>query len=164
EHAIHHASSSNLDKRGVGDIWVMTVEEYSQGSTWKRIAYRFYRNPFVMFGLGPLYLILISNRFNDKKVKKKERFNTYIVNIRSEHSIHHASSSNLDKLGVGDICVMTVEEYSLCSTWKRIAYRFYRNPFVMFGLGPLYLILISNRFNDKKVKKKERFNTYIVNI
>src|SRR5699024_7779235 len=32
EHAIHHASSSNLDKRGVGDIWVMTVEEYSQGS------------------------------------------------------------------------------------------------------------------------------------
>ena len=81
EHAIHHASSSNLDKRGVGDIWVMTVEEYSQGSTWKRIAYRFYRNPFVMFGLGPLYLILISNRFNEKKVKKKERFNTYIVNI-----------------------------------------------------------------------------------
>src|SRR5699024_3646257 len=81
EHAIHHASSSNLDKRGVGDIWVMTLEEYSQGSTWKIIAYRFYRNPFVMFGLGPLYLILISNRFIEKKVKKKERFNTYLFSI-----------------------------------------------------------------------------------
>lgn len=81
EHAIHHASSSNLDKRGVGDIWVMTVEEYSNASTWERFTYRFYRNPFVMFCLGPLYLILISNRFNQKNVKKKERINTYIVNV-----------------------------------------------------------------------------------
>src|SRR5699024_3963471 len=81
EHAIHHASSSNLDKRVVGDIWLMTVEEYSQASAWKQIIYRFYRNPFVMFGLGPLYLIFLSNRFNQKKVKKKERYNTYLVNI-----------------------------------------------------------------------------------
>src|SRR5699024_12843322 len=57
EHAIHHASSSNLDKRGIGDIWVMTVEEYANASNWKRITYRFYRNPFIMFGLGPLYLV-----------------------------------------------------------------------------------------------------------
>lgn len=81
EHAIHHASSSNLDKRGVGDIWVMTVEEYSQASKWQQLAYRFYRNPFVMFGLGPLYLILISNRFNRKDAKKKERHNTYLINF-----------------------------------------------------------------------------------
>lgn len=81
EHAIHHASSSNLDKRGIGDILVMTVEEYENASKWQRIAYRLYRNPFVMFGLGPLYLILISNRFNRKDAKRKERNNTYLINF-----------------------------------------------------------------------------------
>lgn len=81
EHAIHHASSSNLDKRGVGDIWVMTVEEYTQSSKWQRLAYRLYRNPIVMFGFGPLYLILIANRFNRKDAKKKERNNTYLANF-----------------------------------------------------------------------------------
>ncbi|MFD1205110.1 MULTISPECIES: fatty acid desaturase [Sporosarcina] len=81
EHAIHHATSSNLDKRGVGDIWVMTVEEYMGASKWQRLAYRFYRNPFVMFGLGPLYLVLISGRFNRKDARKKERFNTYLTNV-----------------------------------------------------------------------------------
>lgn len=81
EHAIHHASSSNLDKRGVGDIWVMTVDEYVAASKWKRFAYRFYRNPFVMFGLGPLYLLLISNRINRSDARAKERRNTYITNL-----------------------------------------------------------------------------------
>ncbi len=81
EHAIHHATSSNLDKRGVGDIWVMTVEEYQEASFWQRLGYRFYRNPLVMFGLGPLYLVLISSRFNRKDARRKERLNTYFINI-----------------------------------------------------------------------------------
>lgn len=80
EHMIHHASSSNLDKRGIGDIWVMTVEEYLEASKWKRFCYRAYRNPFVMFGLGPLYLVLVSSRFNHKDARKKERINTYLSN------------------------------------------------------------------------------------
>ncbi|SHG90971.1 fatty acid desaturase [Ornithinibacillus halophilus] len=80
-HAIHHATSSNLDKRGTGDVWVMTVDEYIQASFWGRLAYRLYRNPIVMFGLGPLYLFLISNRFNRKGAKPKERWNTYLINF-----------------------------------------------------------------------------------
>ena len=80
EHAIHHASSSNLDKRGVGDIWVMTVEEYVEASKWTRFAYRLYRNPLVMFGFGPLFLVLISSRFNRKDARQKERNNTYLTN------------------------------------------------------------------------------------
>ena len=80
EHAIHHASSSNLDKRGVGDICVMTVAEYVEASKWTRFAYRLYRNPLVMFGFGPLFLVLISSRFNRKDAKKKERNNTYLTN------------------------------------------------------------------------------------
>jgi acyl-lipid omega-6 desaturase (Delta-12 desaturase) len=80
EHAIHHASSSNLDKRGVGDIWVMTVEEYVKASKWTRFTYRLYRNPLVMFGIGPLFLVLISSRFNRKDARQKERNNTYLTN------------------------------------------------------------------------------------
>jgi len=79
-HSIHHATSSNLDKRGVGDVWVMTVDEYIEASFWGRLAYRLYRNPIIMFGLGPLYLFLISNRFNRKGAKRKERINTYLIN------------------------------------------------------------------------------------
>ncbi|MFG3614140.1 fatty acid desaturase [Rummeliibacillus stabekisii] len=81
EHMIHHASSSNLDKRGIGDIWVMTVEEYISATPWSRFCYRAYRQPIVMFGLGPLYLVLVSNRFNRKDARKKERLNTYATNL-----------------------------------------------------------------------------------
>lgn len=80
EHSIHHASSGNLDKRGVGDIWVMTIEEYVEALKWTRLQYRLYRNPLVMFGLGPLYLILITSRFNRKDARKKERINTHVIN------------------------------------------------------------------------------------
>ena len=51
EHAIHHATSGNLDKRGTGDIWTLTVDEYVAAPFRLRLAYRLYRNPFVMFGL-----------------------------------------------------------------------------------------------------------------
>ncbi|AQQ52045.1 fatty acid desaturase [Planococcus lenghuensis] len=81
EHAIHHATSSNLDKRGVGDIWVMTIEEYVEASKMERLKYRLYRNPLVMFGFGPLFLVLIAGRFNRKDARKKERNNTYLINV-----------------------------------------------------------------------------------
>src|SRR5699024_1282208 len=81
EHSIHHATSSNLDKRGVGDIWVMTVEEYLEATKWERLKYRLYRNPLIMFGLGPIYLILISNRMNRSDARPKEKRNTYLTNM-----------------------------------------------------------------------------------
>lgn len=80
-HSVHHATSGNLDKRGTGDIWVLTVDEYLESSVWRKIAYRLYRNPFVMFVLGPIYIFLITNRFNRKGARMNERMNTYIINI-----------------------------------------------------------------------------------
>jgi acyl-lipid omega-6 desaturase (Delta-12 desaturase) len=80
-HALHHATSGNLDKRGDGDIWVMTIEEYREAGFWLRLGYRLYRNPFVLFGLGPLFLLFGSNRFNRKGAPKRERYNTYLINI-----------------------------------------------------------------------------------
>lgn len=81
EHAIHHATSGNLDKRGVGDIWVMTVQEYEDADKWERFKYRLYRNPIVLFGFGPLYLFLIANRVNRKAAKRQERINTHVLTL-----------------------------------------------------------------------------------
>ncbi|BCB02626.1 fatty acid desaturase [Bacillus sp. KH172YL63] len=81
DHAVHHATSGNLDKRGTGDIWTLTVEEYIAAPIRTRLAYRFYRNPFVMFILGPIYVFLLKNRFNRKNARKKEKMNTYLVNV-----------------------------------------------------------------------------------
>lgn len=61
-HAIHHATSGNLDKRGTGDIDTFTVREYFAKPLWRRIAYRCYRHPVVLFAIGPAYLFLLQNR------------------------------------------------------------------------------------------------------
>ncbi|WP_100334052.1 fatty acid desaturase [Bacillus alkalisoli] len=81
EHSVHHATSGNLDKRGVGDIWTLTVEEYIAAPLKTRIAYRLYRSPFVMFILGPIYVFLFKNRFNRKGARRKEKNNLYLTNI-----------------------------------------------------------------------------------
>ncbi|TBL77268.1 fatty acid desaturase [Paenibacillus thalictri] len=79
-HTVHHATSGNLSKRGVGDIWTMTVDEYVASSRLRKLIYRIYRNPLVMFGVGPIFIFLIDYRFNRKKAGKKERMNTYLTN------------------------------------------------------------------------------------
>jgi omega-6 fatty acid desaturase (delta-12 desaturase) len=65
---------------------------------------------------------------------------------RRSHAVHHASSGNLERRGIGDIATLTVSEYLALSRWRRIAYRLYRHPFVMFGLGPAYLFIVQHRF------------------
>lgn len=61
-HATHHASAGNLDERGTGDIKTLTVAEYRQMSWRGRLAYRLYRHPLVMFGLGPIWLFIFEQR------------------------------------------------------------------------------------------------------
>ena len=61
-HAIHHASSGNLDERGIGDVRTLTVAEYQAMGPWGRLGYWLYRHPVVMFGLGPAYLFLLQQR------------------------------------------------------------------------------------------------------
>jgi omega-6 fatty acid desaturase (delta-12 desaturase) len=61
-HAIHHASSGNLDSRGTGDVTTLTVREYLSLPRWRRVGYWLYRNPIVMFGIGPAYLFIVRHR------------------------------------------------------------------------------------------------------
>ncbi|WP_166417002.1 fatty acid desaturase [Cochlodiniinecator piscidefendens] len=61
-HSMHHSSTGNLDRRGMGDVMTLTVEEYRAKSFFARKMYQLYRNPFVLFGLGPTYLFMLQNR------------------------------------------------------------------------------------------------------
>lgn len=61
-HAIHHATSGNLDERGIGDIDTLTVKEYLALPWWKQLGYRVYRNPLIMFGIGPIYVFALQFR------------------------------------------------------------------------------------------------------
>lgn len=61
-HAMHHATSGNLDRRGLGDVDTLTVREYRALPFWRRLAYRLYRHPLVMFGVGPAYLFILQQR------------------------------------------------------------------------------------------------------
>ena len=62
-HALHHAGSGNLDRRGIGDdILTLTVKEYKALSSWGKLKYRLYRHPVVMFGVGPAYVFILAQR------------------------------------------------------------------------------------------------------
>jgi omega-6 fatty acid desaturase (delta-12 desaturase) len=61
-HAMHHAGSGNLDRRGMGDIKTLTLAEYQALGFWGKIAYRAYRNPITLFVIGPVYVFVLNQR------------------------------------------------------------------------------------------------------
>lgn len=80
EHARHHATSGDLERRGMGDVWTMTVQEYLEASRWTRFRYRLARNPVVLLVFGPLYLVLINNRYSTSNAGRVERLSIYGTN------------------------------------------------------------------------------------
>jgi len=81
DHKIHHQTVGNLDKRGTGDVKTLTVKEYSKLSKWQRFSYRFYRNPFFLFGLAPILLFTIQHRFTKKYMTFKEKVYVHLSNL-----------------------------------------------------------------------------------
>jgi omega-6 fatty acid desaturase (delta-12 desaturase) len=81
QHAVHHGASGNLDQRGIGDVWTMTVNEYKKSSIWVRLQYRFTRNPIVLFVLIPLGLFIVYQRFCYASASKRDRYSVYGMNI-----------------------------------------------------------------------------------
>lgn len=71
QHAIHHATSGDLDRRGVGDVYTMTVQEYLEAPWWKKTGYRVMRNPIAMFLVAPVFLFAIVERIPPAKGKRE---------------------------------------------------------------------------------------------
>ena len=72
-HAVHHATAGDLDRRGTGDVHTLTVAEYRAASRRARLAYRLFRNPLVMFGLGPTYAMVLQPRLVPRSARPRSR-------------------------------------------------------------------------------------------
>ncbi len=81
EHAIHHGTAGDLDRRGTGDVWTLTVAEYLAASRWKKFAYQLARNPLFLFGIGPLFVFVIYQRFPGAEADARQRHSVWWMNL-----------------------------------------------------------------------------------
>ena len=136
QHWIHHATSGNLDKRGIGDVWTLTVDEYMKSSRWNRFLYRAFRNPFIMFTLGPLLVVLVQNRIARKNLTRLEKWNVYFTNI---------------------IVLLIAVSISLLIGIK--AYLLIQLPIILIGhsMG-LWLFYIQHQFDDVEWERQNKWD------
>lgn len=81
EHAVHHGSAGNLDRRGTGDVWTMTVQEYLSASRQRRLLYRLARNPLILFVFAPLFVFVIKQRFASANAQRRQRHSVWWLNV-----------------------------------------------------------------------------------
>lgn len=98
-HAVHHGTVGNLTKRGTGDVWTMTVEEYRASSTAKKIGYKLYRNPLFLFVIAPVLLFFVKNRIPSRRMRRQDIISVAITNIA------------LAAIIVGSIYTIGIERY-----------------------------------------------------
>ena len=80
-HALHHGSAGDLDRRGEGDVPTWTVDEYLAASWRGRLGYRLFRSPFVMFTLGPLYSLMIGPRLWNRNMRRQQINSVVLTNV-----------------------------------------------------------------------------------
>ena len=126
DHAIHHRTVGNLDKRGHGDVWTLTTEEYGQLSRKDKFIYRLYRHPVMLFLIGPFFLFVVWFRFPRKTMNRKEKNSIYITDL---------------------ILLLLISGLILLMGWK--AYLLIQVPVIYFAtsLG-VWLFYVQHQFED----------------
>jgi omega-6 fatty acid desaturase (delta-12 desaturase) len=81
DHAIHHATAGDLDRRGVGDVDMLTLKEYLALSPWRQFIYRMMRNPIIMLVIGAPLVFLVVHRFTRPGVGRRERNSVLWTNL-----------------------------------------------------------------------------------
>lgn len=126
EHAVHHATAGDLDRRGVGDIATLTVSEYRALPARRRISYRLYRNPFVMFGFGWFLVLVLKPRFVPRGARRRVRNSVLTTNL---------------------MLVLIVATLCLTVGWR--AYLLVQGPvFVVSGAVGVWLFYVQHQFED----------------
>lgn len=90
-------------------------------------------------------------------------FSTFL-SWRHNHAVHHATAGDLDRRGVGDVATLTVAEYEALSPRPRLAYRLYRNPLVMFGIGPIYSLVLLQRLVPRSARPRIKRSVIATNV
>jgi acyl-lipid omega-6 desaturase (Delta-12 desaturase) len=86
------------------------------------------------------------------------------ANWRHNHAVHHGSAGDLDRRGQGDVATLTATEY-FARPWRgRLAYRLFRNPVVMFGVGPIWSLMIGPRFWTKEMRPRQVHSVWLTNL
>jgi omega-6 fatty acid desaturase (delta-12 desaturase) len=85
------------------------------------------------------------------------------LNWRHSHAVHHATAGDLDRRGVGDVHTLTVAEYAALPWRRQLAYRLFRNPLVMFGIGPLYALVLQPRLVRRSARPRIRRSVIATN-
>ena len=125
-HAVHHATAGDLDRRGVGDVYTMTVEEYQALPLPKKFLYQLSRNPLLMFTIGSTAVFLIAHRFPYKTTGKRERYSVYWTNMAL--------------LGIFILATLTIG-------WK--AYLLVQMPILILGTTVgVWLFYVQHQFED----------------
>ncbi len=81
DHAVHHATAGDLDRRGKGDVYTMTVEEYLAAPWYKKFGYRIMRNPMILFTIGSFIVFVVTHRFWMPGAGKRERSSVIWTNL-----------------------------------------------------------------------------------
>ncbi|NMB91058.1 MAG: fatty acid desaturase [Chloroflexi bacterium] len=135
-HAIHHATSGNLDKRGTGDVTMLTVEEFYDSRWLQKLGYAFFRNPLVMFGLGPIFMFGIMHRFATPNYGKKQTWSVV--------------GTNLAILAIG------VTLSLLMGVWQYLAIQV--AVLWMAGSAGIWLFYVQHQFEDSYWDRAENWN------
>ena len=102
DHAIHHATSGDLDKRGVGDLPTLTVAEYYERRRPGRLGYRILRSPAVMFGIGPVYAMIVGPRIVARNARPRMRNSV----IWTDVALAVVGGSLIWLIGIGDFLLV----------------------------------------------------------
>jgi omega-6 fatty acid desaturase (delta-12 desaturase) len=126
KHAVHHATHGDLDRRGTGDIQTLTVDEYRARPWWGRAAYRLFRNPLVMFGIGPIWVILVNPRIVTPGMSRRVRRSVLGTDLALAVTI-------------GGLCWLT--------GWKDVLLVL-GPPLLLTGAAGIWLFYVQHQFED----------------
>jgi omega-6 fatty acid desaturase (delta-12 desaturase) len=136
EHAVHHASAGDLDRRGMGDVDTLTVAEYASLSRPRQVGYRLMRNPLVMLGFGPLWALILEPRLVPGWARK--RFGRKII----------ATDLALVAL-VGGLCAL--------AGWRAVVL-VQLTPAMLAGAVGIWIFYVQHQFEDVYWQRSEHWS------
>jgi omega-6 fatty acid desaturase (delta-12 desaturase) len=136
DHAKHHASSGDLERRGAGDVPTLTVTEFRARDWRARLAYRAFRNPLVMFGLGPIFAMVVGPRIPTRAQRPRLRHSVLLTDV----ALVVIVSALCVWIGVGPFLI----------TWAPAA--------LMAGSGGIWLFYVQHQFEDAYWQSSDRWS------
>ena len=136
DHAVHHGTAGDLERRGQGDVPTLTVEEYYSRPWQQRLGYRLFRNPLVMFGVGPLWSLMIGPRISSRDKRRRLRNSIILTNI----TIAAAVTALCLAFGISTFLLVQIL------------------PAYLAGMAGVYLFYVQHQFEDVYWEHSDRWS------